>query len=53
MKSNFKEKTFHIQSNLLMLSPLLREHLSYAATFTGSIEPKYSVNEPVLRGHLS
>ena len=33
--------------------PVLRDHLSKAATFSESLEPKYSVNEPVLRGHLS
>ena len=42
-----------IQSNLRMWSPPLRDHLSLAATFRGSLEPKYSSTEPVLRGHLS
>ena len=42
-----------LQSNLLMWPPVLRDHLSQAATFSGSLEPKYSVNEAVLRGHLS
>ena len=42
-----------IQSNLRMWSPLLRDHLFQAATISGSLEPKYSANEPVLRGHLS
>lgn len=36
-----------------MLSPLLRGHLPSAATFFGSLEPKYSENEPTLSGHLS
>ena len=43
----------YIQSNLLMWSPLLRGYLSLAATFSWFLEPKCSVNEPVLRGHLS
>ena len=36
-----------VQSNLLMRSPLLRDHLSNAASFSGFHEPKYSANEPV------
>ena len=44
---------FSLQSNLLMWSPLLRDRLSYVVTFSGSLKPKYSANEPVLRGHLS
>ena len=42
-----------VQSNLLMWSPLLRDHLSLAATLFGSLNAKYSANEPVSRGHLS
>ena len=42
-----------VQSNLLMWSPQLRDHLPEAATFSMSLDPKYSANEPVLRGHLS
>ena len=42
-----------LQSNQLMWLPLLRDHLSKAATFSGSLEPKISASEPVLRGHLS
>ena len=48
-----KKKNIQIPSNLLMWPPVLRDHLSKVATFSGSLEPKYSVNEPVLRGHLS
>ena len=48
-----EERFLYLQSNLLMWSPLLRDHLSSAATFSGSLEPKCSANEPVLRGHLS
>ena len=36
-----------------MWSPLLRDHLSLAATLFGSVNAKYSANKPVLRGHLS
>ena len=42
-----------LQSNLLMWSPLLRDHLSKPATFSGSLESKNRANEPVLRDYLS
>ena len=45
--------SLHVQSNLRMWSPLFRGYLSQIATFSGSLEPKYSANEPVLRDHLS
>ena len=48
-----KQSFLDIESNLLMWSSLLRDHLSKAATFSGFLVPKYSANEPVLRGHLS
>ena len=38
-----------IQSNFLMRSPLLMDHLLSAATFSVSLHPKYSSNIPVLR----
>ena len=38
-----------MQSHLSIQSTLLRDHLSIVATITGTLEPNYSENEPVLR----
>ena len=44
-----KQEFCHVQSDLLMWSPLLRGHLPLAATFSRSLELKYCANERVLR----
>ena len=36
-----------------MWLPLLKEHLPLAAFFSRVLGPKYSANEPELRGNLS
>ena len=46
-------KVSHLQLNLLMWSPLLRDGLLHAATFSVFFQQKYIANEPVLRVHLS